>query len=133
MHSPDSAAGALFNLGATAESPFDGDGRSAFSTWGYDEHAALHASVDKECDFVSYPKIARAFAELGMGTKSKGSGGPNECFVVNHRDAPAVKRNWKEKLLPEAEKQRYEVCGAEYRVCLFLFLFLLLPPALSPT
>jgi hypothetical protein len=127
MHSADSVAATLFNLGSTAESPFDGPGATTFATWGYNENAKQHARVDKECDFAAYHKLARTFADLGMGTQSKGAGGPNECFVVNHRDGPAVKRNWRGKV-PEVERQRYEVCGVEYRVCrLPSFCFLFLP------
>jgi hypothetical protein len=131
MHSSDSVAATLFNLGFTAESPFEGPGFTTFATWGYNENAKQHAGVDKECDFSAYHKIARTFADLGMGTQSKGAGGPNECFVVHHRDGPAVKRNWRGKV-PEVKRQRYEVCGVEYRVRCFSSSCFLLSPSPLP-
>jgi hypothetical protein len=115
MKATDVVAATLFNLGETAESPFDGDGKQTFETWGYDESEKLQKDVDKECDFENYHKIKKTFAELGMDTKSKGNGGPNQCFVINHWDGPAVKRNWLGKL-PEPKKQKYKVCETEYRV-----------------
>ena len=59
--------------------------------------------------------MKKAFDELGLGTKAKANGGPNQCFQINHQDGPNVKRK-ENGQLPGVGNQYYEVCGKEYRV-----------------
>jgi hypothetical protein len=108
MKSKDSVARWFFksypNFQDTCQSPFDGDGREELKKWGFDDSDALSDGVKNDCDFDKYHNIKVAFDELGLDTRAKTNGGPNECFKVNHRDGPA-----------EAN-QYYDVCGKEYRV-----------------
>jgi hypothetical protein len=116
MKVSDNEAATLFGLGATAESQFDGDGKKAFDTWGYADYDRLNLAVDKECDFENYHKIKKTMEELGMGTKSKGKKGPNQCFVIEHWNGAAVKRNWWSGVWPAPKDQKYRICEKEYRV-----------------
>lgn len=113
MKGSDAEAAALYGM-RTAESPFDGDCREDFKTWGYNENDMLNAKIDQECDFARYHKIGKTMQELGMDTKSKGNRGQNRCYVVNHWDGPAVKKVL--GILPFPWEQKYEVCKTEYRV-----------------
>ncbi|KAI2487463.1 Vacuolar amino acid transporter protein 1 [Pyrenophora tritici-repentis] len=104
--------------GTTAESPFDGDLIDELREWGYnDDNDALAKQADPECNFDSRDghMLAKAFRELKIGTKSKNKGGPNQCFLIEHFDGPAVKKGDGGQL-PAKTDQRYDVCGKEYKV-----------------
>lgn len=118
MKGGDAEAARLYGLDTTAESPFDGDLIDKLREWGYnDNNDALTRQADPECNLDSRDghMLKKAFEELGIGTKSKGQGGPNQCFLIEHFDGPAVKRR-DDGNMPEKVDQRYEVCGKEYRV-----------------
>jgi hypothetical protein len=118
MKSSDAEAAVSYNTGDTVESPFDGDGVAAFREWGYNDNPLEYQEhVNTECDMdsVGGHKLKKAFKDLGLGTRSKNDQGPNECFSLEHYDGPAVKRNDRGEF-PSQSKQRYEVCGKEYRV-----------------
>ncbi|KAI4640738.1 hypothetical protein J4E93_008329 [Alternaria ventricosa] len=114
MRSSDAEAAALYGLGTTAESPFDGDLVAKLREWGYnDATEELAKSADEACDFDD-PYMKTAFDELAIGTKSMRQGGPNHCFQIEHANGPAMKKDENGEM-PELERQRYEVCGKEYR------------------
>lgn len=116
MKGSDLEAATLYGLGTTAKSKYDGDLKDEMRKWGWNDNTPKQkATFDKQCDFVAYHKIGRCFAELGLGTKSKGAGGPNECFVAEHWDGPAVKKTIP-GVMPKPKNQRYEVCKVMYRV-----------------
>lgn len=118
MKASDAEAATLYNLGTTAESPFDGDLIDKLSEWGYnDATGALAKQADPECNFDSQNghMLKKAFGDLSIGTKSKGQGGPNQCFLIEHSDSPAVKKGDDGKMPAKAD-QRYDVCDKEYRV-----------------
>ena len=117
MKSSDAEAAALYNLGTTAESPFDGDLVAKLREWGYnDANEALAKQADPECDFDSSSThlLKRAFNDLGIGTKSMRQGVPNQCFKIEHCYSPAVLKIDGE--MPAIDHQIYEVCGKYYRV-----------------
>lgn len=118
MKSNDAEAASLYGLETTAESPFDGNLIEKLREWGYnDNNDALAKQADPECNSDSRDghMLKKAFTDLGIGTKSKGKGGPNRCFSIEHANGPAVKLGNNRKM-PEKGDQRYEVCGKEYRV-----------------
>lgn len=118
MRSSDASAAALYNLGTTAESPFDGDLHTKLEEWGYaDNTPAMQKLHDPECNMASATghMLSKAFADLGMQTASKGKGGPNTCFQIEHFDGPATIRN-EDGSLPEKKEQYYMNCGTKYRV-----------------
>ncbi|KAG9387779.1 Vacuolar amino acid transporter protein 1 [Pyrenophora tritici-repentis] len=118
MKASDTEAATLYGLGTTAESPFDGDLIDELREWGYnDDNDALAKQADPECNFDSRDghMLAKAFRELKIGTKSKNKGGPNQCFLIEHFDGPAVKKGDGGQL-PAKTDQRYDVCGKEYKV-----------------
>jgi hypothetical protein len=118
MKSSDAEAAVSYNTGESAESPFDGDGVAAFHQWGYNDNPLeFQKAVDKECDMDSAGghKLKQALTDLGLDTRSKNQGGANECFSVEHYDGPAVKRD-EIGGIPSQSKQRYDVCGREYRI-----------------
>jgi len=118
MKASDAEAATLYNLGTTAESPFDGDLIDKLREWGYNDATdALAKQADPECNFDSQNghMLKKAFGDLGIGTKSKSQGGPNQCFLIEHFDSPAVKKGDDGKMPAKAD-QRYDVCEKEYRV-----------------
>jgi hypothetical protein len=118
MKSSDAEAAMSYNTGDTIESPFDGDGVAAFRQWGYNDNPIeFQKEVNKECDMdsINGHKLKQALTDLGLDTRSKNQGGANECFSVEHYDGPAVKRDDKGQM-PSQSKQRYDVCGREYRI-----------------
>jgi len=118
MKVSDADAATLCGLGTTAESSFDGDLIDTLRDWGYnDDNDALAKQADPECNFNSRDghMLATAFGDLGIGTKSKKQGGPNQCFLIEHFDGTAVKKGDNGKM-PDKADQRYDVCGKEYRV-----------------
>jgi hypothetical protein len=114
----DADAATLYNLGSSAESPFDGDLIDKLKEWGYNDNTpALDKKADPECNFDS-PNghmLKKAFADLSISFKPKSQGGPNQCFQIDHYDSPAVKLGEDGKM-PEKANQRYDVCGKEYRI-----------------
>jgi hypothetical protein len=118
MKVSDAEAATLYNLGTTAESRFDGDLIYQLREWGYNDATdALTKQADPDCNFDSQNGhvLKKAFGDLGIGTKSKGQGGPNQCFLIQHFDSPAVKKGDDGKIPVKAD-QRYNVCDKEYRV-----------------
>lgn len=125
MKSTDFEAATLFKLGMTAKSRFDGDLKAEMREWGWnDDTDALKKKYDAQCDFANYHKITKCFEELGLETGSKGSDGPNECFVAEHWDGPTVKKIL--GFLPKVKDQRYEACGTK------LWVYFQPPPTLMP-
>lgn len=99
-------------------SPWDGTLHSEFATWGYNERPGYR---DELCDFgPTQHGLQRAFEDLGIDTRSKGMGGANECFHVEHQDGVAVERppggGW-----PEPARQFYVVNRVRYRVSAWNF------------
>jgi hypothetical protein len=116
MKFSDKDAAALYTMGESAESPFEGDLYDKLREWGYnDNDEKLQKDADLECrmDSSDGHRLGKAFADLGVSTKSKGQGGDNVCFQINHYNGPAMKRDH-EGNLPEKKNQKYEVCGKEY-------------------
>jgi hypothetical protein len=56
-----------------------------FRDWGYNDFRDDH-----KCDF---SEAARAFAAMGIDTRSAMNGGPNQCFQVDHYNGPTVFRD----------------------------------------
>lgn len=117
MKADDKTAAALFGLGETAESPYDGDLHDTLESWGYNDNTeAMQKKHDGECDMENRLKLKRCFDELDLGTKTKGKGGPNECFQIEHFDSPAVILN-EDGSRPEKENQHYKApCGTIMRI-----------------
>ncbi|CAI9635688.1 unnamed protein product [Alternaria burnsii] len=118
MKASDAEAAALYTLGASAESAFDGDLINKLREWGYNDATdALAKQADPECNFDSSKghMLKKAFSDLAISTKPKSQGGPNQCFLIEHYDSPAVKKGDDGKM-PLRGDQRYEVCDKEYRV-----------------
>lgn len=117
MKGTDAEAANIWNMGESAKSAFDGDLKNEMKAWGWNDNPDKQKKeLDKQCDFATYHKIARSFEELGMGTQSKGSGGPNECFIAEHWDGPLIKKNLLGKL-PKPKDQKYKACdGLKYQV-----------------
>jgi hypothetical protein len=117
MKADDRAAAALYGLGETAESPYDGDLRDTLASWGYNDNTeAMQKLHDKDCDMENGNKVKKCFDELGLGTKSKAQGGPNECFQLEHYDSPAVILK-EDGSRPSEEKQTYKApCGTIMRM-----------------
>ena len=85
MRDSDAEAATIYGLDTTAESPFDGDLIDKLREWGYnDNNDALAKQADPECNFESRDghMLKKAFGDLGIETKSKGQGGPNQCFLI---------------------------------------------------
>lgn len=97
------------------QSPFDGDLKAELRTWGYLDDDTIHGQSDAQCDFDSWHHVKRAFAALGVDTRSKSMGGENHCFFVRHADGPAVIKAQDGTLGPP-EEQRYIVHGKTYRI-----------------
>lgn len=118
MRTKDSVARWLFknypHFTETVQSPYDGDLRAELRTWGYQDDEELSKKIEKECDFDKYHHMKPVFDELGLDTKAKMDGGPNECFRIDHMNGPAIKRN-PDGTLPGESKQFYDVCGKEYQ------------------
>lgn len=94
-------------------SPWDGDLKEDFRTWGYRE---IPNHQSQMCDFgPEQHNLERAFAELGIGTASSVDGGPNHYFYVEHKYGSAVQRlpngQW-----PDPDQQYYMVGNKRYRV-----------------
>lgn len=118
MKASDAEAAALYNLGASAESAFDGDLINKLREWGYNDATdALAIQADPECNFDSSNghMLKKAFSDLAISTKPKSQRGPNQCFLIEHYDSPAVKKGDDGKM-PLRVDQRYDVCDKEYRV-----------------
>lgn len=119
MKSSDSNAAALYGFPTdTAESPFDGPLVDKLREWGYNDNTpAMQKLHDKECNMASASghMLSKTFTALGMGTASKGNGGPNECFQIEHHSGPTVLKN-PDGTMPDKASQFYPVCGTTYRV-----------------
>jgi hypothetical protein len=117
MKSDDKAAAILYGLGETAESPYDGELHDTLLSWGYNDNTeAMQKKHDEECDMENGNKLKKCFDELGLGTKSKGQGGPNQCFQIEHFDSPAVILN-EDGTRPDKANQYYKApCGTIMRV-----------------
>ncbi|KAJ4318876.1 Mitochondrial import inner membrane translocase subunit tim8 [Neodidymelliopsis sp. IMI 364377] len=114
MKGSDMEAAAAYSMGTTAKSVFDGDLRDEMEKWGWNDNTKKQQKAyDVDCDFLGYHKIGGCFRELGLDKKSKGKGGPNECFVAEHWDGPAVKKTV--GIMPKPKNHRYEVCKVKYR------------------
>lgn len=96
-------------------SPWDGTLEHELKTWGYTD-ASTHEYYDHLCDFdrTGY-QMMEPFEALGINVKSSLVGGPNHCFVLQHRQDLAAVRP-PDNPLPRLEDQRYEVEGKQYRV-----------------
>ncbi|KAF1851007.1 uncharacterized protein K460DRAFT_382536 [Cucurbitaria berberidis CBS 394.84] len=108
MKGSDQEAATLYDMGESAESPFDGDLKDKLREW----------ALRQECNFDSTSSghmLKKTFDELGLGTKSKSQKGPNECFQIEHHDSPAVE-HYETNELPAKPNQRYKVCGKDYRI-----------------
>jgi hypothetical protein len=118
MKSDDATAATLYGFPTdTAESPFDGSLIEELREWGYNDNTpAMQTLHDKECNMASKSghMLSKAFAALGMGTASKGAGGPNECFQIEHYGGPTTIKN-SDGTLPEKREQHYPACGTTYR------------------
>ncbi|KAF2125300.1 hypothetical protein P153DRAFT_324467 [Dothidotthia symphoricarpi CBS 119687] len=97
------------------QSKFDGDLKRDLEKWGWDDDEAKHKQSDAHCDFKDWHELGNVFDALGIDTRSKEMGGPNQCFFFHHQGGKAIKRGEGGKL-PDPEEQRYEVEGKEYRV-----------------
>jgi len=97
-------------------SKWDGDLRSPFRTWGYNE-------VTEEYDYLCYfgpgikggHNVQRAFEELGIGIESSSKGGPNQCFHIEHMNGPTVIRPPSNEMPPE-DDQFYNAGGRRLKV-----------------
>ncbi|KAF1932261.1 uncharacterized protein M421DRAFT_287779 [Didymella exigua CBS 183.55] len=118
MKSSDSAAAALCGFSTpTAESPFDGSLVENLQNWGYNDNTpAMQKLHDRESNMASASgrMLSKTFADLSMDTYSKSTGGPYECFQVEHYSGPATMKN-EDGTLPEKSDQLHSVCGATYR------------------
>jgi hypothetical protein len=121
MKMGDKEAGQLYGLGDSADSPCDGDLHNVLESWGYRDNAAgMKEAADKYCDMDSSSmldgqKLKKTFDELGMGTKSKNKGGPNECFQIEHYNSAAVILD-EDGTRPAKYHQYYKApCGTEFR------------------
>lgn len=120
MKSSDAIAASAYGLDKTAESPFDGDLISKLREWGYNDNTpAMQKTVDKECNMASTSghMLSKTFLDLGLDTKSKANGGPNQCFQIEHYDGPTVIKE-PDGSLPQKAQQYYKVpgCDTKYRV-----------------
>jgi hypothetical protein len=119
MKASDKNAAALYSLGETAESHFDENLHDILDSWGWNDNTEpIQSKHDRECDVESPTDnmLKSCFAELGLGTKSKGQGGPNECFRIEHFDGPAVILK-EDGTRPEKKDQYYKApCGIIMRV-----------------
>ncbi|CAN9220041.1 unnamed protein product [Alternaria sp. RS040] len=96
------------------QSPWDGDLKPELRKWGYLDDDNHHAMNDNSCDFSKH-HIKRAFDALGIDPRSARKGGPNHCFMLEHRFGPTVILD-KNGEMPNISKQRYEADGKMYRV-----------------
>lgn len=96
MKSKDSVAKWFFknypDFAETVQSPFDGDLREKLKEWGYNDNDGLSKQTEMDCDFDAYHWIKIAFDDLGLNTKAKKDGGPNQCFRFDHHSGPNIKR-----------------------------------------
>ncbi|KAJ4316919.1 Mitochondrial import inner membrane translocase subunit tim8 [Neodidymelliopsis sp. IMI 364377] len=118
MKSSDASAATLYGMGTTAESPFDGDLISKLREWGYNDNTpAMQKLHDLECNMnsASGHMLSKVFLDLGLDTKSKNNGGPNQCFQIEHFDGPTVIKD-PDGSVPPKSSQYYEVCKVQYRV-----------------
>lgn len=95
------------------QSQWDGDLKTELKTWGYNDDDKGHAQADGSCDFTK--DLGQAFKDLGIDSRSKGRGGPNQCFYVEHMNGPTVIRD-EDGEMPYEEEQFYEADGKKYRV-----------------
>ncbi|KAH8641412.1 hypothetical protein IG631_04353 [Alternaria alternata] len=96
------------------QSPWDGDLKLELRKWGYLDDDNHHAMNDNSCDFSKH-HIRSAFDALGIDPRSALKGGPNHCFMLEHRFGPTVILD-KNGEMPSISKQRYEADGKIYRV-----------------
>jgi hypothetical protein len=122
MKTSDKEAGQLYGMGDSAESPYDGDLHDTLESWGYrDDAEGMKLAIDKDCNMDSKSILdgqwlKKTMDELGLGTKSKGKGGPNECFQIEHYNSAAVILN-KDGKRPPKDQQYYKApCGADFRI-----------------
>jgi len=98
------------------QSPWDGDLKPELRKWGYLDDDKNHAEVDGECDFDKAHEMGDTFKDLQIDPRSKGNGGPNQCFYVEHMNGPTVIHDEDGKL-PFEEDQHYQADNKDYRVC----------------
>jgi hypothetical protein len=119
MKAGEKEPGSLYGIGAYAESPYDGDLYDTILSWGYNDNTeAMQKIADKECnmDSATGHMLKKTFDELGMTTKPKSQGGPNECFQIEHYDSPAMILK-EDGTRPDKHNQYYKApCDAEFRV-----------------
>lgn len=84
--------------------------------WGYRDDDELHEQNDDQCDFDKTQEVGDAFKALNVDPRSKGQGGPNQCFYLEHMNGPTVIRDENGEL-PFEEEQHYKADGKDYRVC----------------
>ncbi|KAL6706278.1 Mitochondrial import inner membrane translocase subunit tim8 [Coniothyrium glycines] len=97
------------------QSPLDGPLYTELTQWGYLDDADVHMQNDAHCDFDNWHRVKTAFGALGIDTRSKGMGGPNECWFVQHANGFGVKAGARGEM-PVPAEQRYVVAGREYKV-----------------
>lgn len=93
--------------------PWQGSLFNELATWGYDD-VSYEADRETLCEFEYWYHLERVFEDLGINPHDSHIGGPNECFTVNHFDAPAMGRN-PDGSLPTIPNQYYYVNGRRYR------------------
>lgn len=98
------------------QSPWDGDLKPELRKWGYRDDDELHEQNDDQCDFDKTQEVGDAFKALNVDPRSKGQGGPNQCFYLEHMNGPTVIRDENGEL-PFEEEQHYKADGKDYRVC----------------
>jgi hypothetical protein len=122
MTSGDKEAGQLYGMGDSAESRYDGDLHDTLESWGYRDNAeGMKLAVDKDCNMDSKSILdgqwlKKTMDQLGLGTKSKGKGGPNECFQIEHYNSDAVELNEDGKRPPKDQQYYKAPCGADFRI-----------------
>jgi hypothetical protein len=97
------------------QSPWDGDLKAEFRKWGYLDDDEDHELVDYECDFSNKLDMSGTFRDLQIDPRSRGIDGPNQCFLIQHENGPAVIRD-ENGAVPDAMDQYYNADGRRYRV-----------------
>jgi hypothetical protein len=122
MKTSDKEAGQLYSMGDSAESPYNGDLHDTLESWDYRDNAeGMKLAVDKDCNMDSKSILdgqwlKKTMDELGLGTKSKGKGGPNECFQIEHYNSAVVILNEDGKRPPKDQQYYKAPCGADFRI-----------------
>ena len=97
------------------QSAWDGDLKPELRKWGYHDDEGKHKENDNQCDFDKTHEMANAFKDLDVDPRSAGTGGPNHCFYVEHKDGPTVIRDENGEL-PFEEDQYYMADNKKYQV-----------------